>query len=65
MPPELQLKKGMGTVRSNVQTLMANPVRSKARKKAILTIAKRRNIPRADAAFVNAQAIAKSLARKK
>ena len=64
MPPQI-LKTGMGTIRNNVQALMSNPVRSPARKKAIMTIAKRRNISRKDAAFVNATAIAKSQARKK
>lgn len=64
MPPDT-LKKGIGTIRSNVQSLLSNPVRSPARKKAILTIAKRRNINHSDAAFVNALAISKNMARKK
>lgn len=62
MPPMLQ--KGIGTIRNNVTTLMSNPVRSQARKKAILTIAKRRNISQKDAMFVNATAIAKNMANK-
>ena len=60
----MPLKKGQGTIRQNVKELM-KPVRSPARKKAILTIAKRRNISRADSQWVQAISIAKSQARKK
>lgn len=63
MPPDT-LKKGTGTVRDNMNKLMALPVRSQARRKAILTISRRRNINRNDAKFVNSLAIAKSHARK-
>lgn len=52
------------TIRQRVIGLMTNPVRSQARKKAIITLSKRRNIPRADAKFQQAIAIAKSQNRK-
>lgn len=63
MPPDT-LKKSIGSIRTNVQTLVSS-VRSKSRKKAILTIAKRRNINRNDALFINSIAIAKRIGRKK
>lgn len=59
-----KLAKGPGTVRQNVSVLM-QPARSMARKKAILTIAKTRNVSRADAQFIQARRIAQSQARKK
>lgn len=61
MPP---LKKGVGTVRTNVATLM-QPAQSPARKKAIITLAKKHNISRSDAQFRQSVAIAQSQARKK
>lgn len=57
------LKSGLGTVRQNVAILMQPPV-SRPRKKAILTIAKKNNIPRPDAQFRQAQHIAEYYARK-
>lgn len=59
------LKKGIDSIRTNVQALTSLPVKSKARKKAILTITKKRNVTRVDAKFINSLAIAKSLAKKK
>ncbi len=65
MPPGMsKSKRGLG-IRDNVTALMSSPVRSPARKKAILTIARRRNINRKDAKFVNSLAISKRLAKKK
>lgn len=65
MPPQgQQLKKGLGTVRSNVAILM-QPIRSQSRKKAISTIAKNNNISRQDAQFRQATRIAQSQARMK
>ena len=58
------LSKGPGTIRKNVQELM-NPPQSAARKKAILTIAKKHNIPRRDAQFRQAVKIAQVQARKR
>ena len=52
------------SIRERVTQLVSNPVRSAARKKAIITIAKRRNIPLADAKFQQAISIAKSQNRK-
>ena len=60
----MPLLKGPGTVRRNVTELMQTP-QSASRKKAIITLAKRRNIPRKQAQFVQARAIAASQARKK
>lgn len=58
------LLKGTENIKANVMELM-NPVKSKSRKKAIMTISKSRNISEADAQFVQAKAIAISQARKK
>lgn len=58
------LKKGLNTIRDNVQTLMTGPV-GPARKKAISTIARRNNINRDDAKFHQAVRIAQSQSRKK
>lgn len=58
------LRKGPGSMRANVQELMRAP-QSQARKKAILTIAKKHNITRQEAQFRQARAIAISQARKK
>lgn len=60
----MPLKKGPGSIRQNVTELMKPPV-SAARKRAIVTIARRRNIPRSEAQFTQARAIAISQARKK
>lgn len=57
------LSKGPGTIRANVAQLMT-PAKSKSRKKAILTLAKKHNISRGDAQFRQAVAIARSQARK-
>lgn len=54
---------GTSSIRSNVQILMG-PVKSRPRKKAINTIAKRHNISRPDAQFRQAQHIAAYYARK-
>ena len=59
------LFKGPNTIRKNMQELMSSPIQSASRKKAIATIAKKRNISRADARFIQAKAIAVSQARKK
>lgn len=58
------LFKGPNTIRKNVQELM-KPPQSAPRKKAILTIARTNNIPRAEAQFKQARAIAISQSRKK
>ncbi len=58
------LKKGPGTVRSNVAQLM-NPPKSQARKKAILTLSHKHNITRDAAQFRQSVAIARAQARKK
>lgn len=50
-------------IRTKVTQLMAPP-RSKARKKAIITIAKKHNVPRSQAQFIQAVSIAKSQNRK-
>lgn len=60
----MPLTSGPGSVRKNVTELMQSP-QSAPRKKAILTIAKKHNIPRKEAQFRQAVAIAKSQARKK
>ncbi len=57
------LIKGTSTIRSNVQILMGD-VKSRPRKKAILTIAKKNNIPKPDAQFRQAVHIAEYYARK-
>lgn len=61
----MPLAKGPGTVRQNVKELMGAPIQSAARKKAILTIAHKRNISQADARFIQAKAIAVNKARQK
>lgn len=61
----MPLQKGPGTIRRNVSELMGSPIRSQARKKAINTIAQRRNISRTDARFVQARAIAINKARQR
>lgn len=58
------LLKGPGSIRNNVTELM-RPAQSPARKKGILTLAKRRNVGVKQAQFTQAIAIAKSQARKK
>lgn len=60
----MPLSIGPGTVRKNVTELM-QPARSAARKKGILTLAKRRNISRKDAQYLQSLAIARIQARKK
>lgn len=50
-------------ITTHVTKLMTEPVLSPARKKAIRTIAKRRNISPRDAQFVQARAIAQSRVR--
>ncbi len=61
----MPLKKGPGTIRANVSELMNSPIQSASRKRAIATIAKKRNIPRSEARFIQAKAIAISQSRKK
>ena len=56
MPPFTQTNKP--TLRENVSALMSGKV-GKTRQKGIITLAKRRNIPRTDARFQQAVAIAK------
>lgn len=56
MPPQYKPKPNIQTT---VQKLMASPVLSQARKKAILTLAHRRNTTRENAKLINSQAIAK------
>jgi len=60
----MPLKTGKNSIRSNVTELMGK-VLSPARKKAISTIAKTRNISRKEAQFTQAKAIAISQSRKK
>lgn len=60
----MPLKKGPGTIRSNVIELMSK-VQSPARKKAISTLASKHNITRKDAQFRQAKAISLSLAKKR
>lgn len=57
------LAKGIGNIRKNVTTLM-QPVKSAARKKAIVTLSKKHNISRPDAQFKQALAIARAQSRK-
>lgn len=59
-----KLLTGPSTIRRNVAALM-QPPQSAPRKKAIITLAKKHNISRADAQFRQSLAIAKTLARKK
>lgn len=58
----MPLLKGPGTIRQNVKELMNVP-QSAARKKAILTIARKHNIPYAEAQYRQAVQIAKKQAR--
>lgn len=58
------LKKGPTSIRSNVKTLMEG-VESDSRHRAILTIAKNKNMTYEDAMFHQAQRIAQSQSRKK
>ncbi len=60
----MPLKKGAGTVRSNVSELMSG-VNSPSRAKAIRTIAKKNNISVKEAQYRQAIRIAQSQARKK
>ena len=62
-PKSTQLKKGVGNIRQNVAFLM-QPARSPARKKAIITISKKHNIPRNQAQFRQAIKIAQTQGRK-
>lgn len=59
----MPLKKGPGTIRSNVKELMGE-VQSPARKKAISTIARKNNISREEAKFRQALKIAQVQAKK-
>lgn len=52
------------SIRDRVTSLMTNPIRSQARKKGLVTLAKRKNIPLADAKFQQAIKIAQSQNRK-
>lgn len=52
------------SIRDRVTSLMTNPLRSQARKKGLVTLAKRKNIPLADAKFQQAIKIAQSQNRK-
>lgn len=60
----MPLQQGPGTIRQNVAELMKAP-ESAARKKAILTIARKHNIPYAEAQYRQAIQIAKKQARAK
>jgi len=60
----MPLAKGTGKIRQNMQELMTGHVGA-TRKKAIVTLAKRRNISANEARFVQAKAIAVSQGRKK
>lgn len=59
----MPLKRGQNSIRSNVMELMKAP-QSQPRKKAIVTIAKTRNMSLKQAQFLQSLAIAKELARK-
>jgi len=59
----MPLKTGINSIRSNVSELM-KPALSEARKKAIITIARKNNISIADAQLKQALAIGRSQARK-
>lgn len=59
----MPLQSGPGSIRKNVSELMGK-VQSPARKKAISTLAKKRNISLQDAQFTQARAIAIKMARK-
>lgn len=58
------LFKGPNTIRKNVAELM-KPVQSPARRKAIVTIAKKHNVSKPEAQFKQALSISRSQARKK
>ncbi len=60
----MPLLKGPQNIRANVTELMKG-INSASRKKAINTIARKNNIPKKDAMFKQAVAIAQSQARKK
>lgn len=62
MPPGT-LKKGIGTVNSNVSELMKG-IRSPARKKAVLTLMKKHNITMQEAMFKQALAISRFQAQQ-
>jgi hypothetical protein len=57
------LNTGQGTIRSNVTALMQPPV-SRSRKRAIITLARKKNISKQQAQFQQAKAIAISQSRK-
>lgn len=57
----MPLSTGVNSIRKNVSELMGNPIQSAARKKAILTIAKKNNISIKEAQFKQALAISKRL----
>jgi hypothetical protein len=59
------LKKGPGSIRYNVNELTKNPIQSPARKKAIVTLAKKHNISLQEAQFRQAKTIAIAQARKR
>ena len=59
----MPLQSGPGTIKSNVSELMSK-VQSPARKKAIVTLAKKHNISLKEAQFRQAKAIAVSQSRK-
>ena len=61
----MALKSGVQNLRKNYNELTQGEVLSSSREKAILTIAKARNISYDEAKHVQALAISKSLARKK
>lgn len=60
----MPLLTGPNTIRANVGELMKS-VQSPSRKKAILTIAKKNNIPMKEAQFRQALAISRTQAQKK
>ena len=60
----MPLKTGPNSIRANVTELMSSPIQSASRKKAIATLAKRRNISRQEARFLQAKAIAITKARQ-
>ena len=58
------LKRGTNSIRQNVTTLMS-PLLGQARKKAIHTLARTRNMTLQDAQFLQATRIAQKQARKR
>lgn len=59
----MPLSTGPNSIRTNVSELMSS-IKSPARKKAVATIAKNRNVSRKEAQFLQALAISTKMARK-